>query len=300
MTLTELNQRFAISNHVQFKEIADGIITAEVSNQHANSNITLQGAHVATWQPRGQEPVIWLSPHAKFVPGKSIRGGVPICWPWFGPHATDSKLPGHGYARTVAWEVLETKALPDDTTFLRLGLVESDLTRAQWPYPSLVQVEITVGKTLRIALLTKNNGQNSFVLGEALHTYFSISDVAQTKIRGLEEIDYLDKVGEPARRTQQGPIIIESEVDRVYVDTKADCIIEDAGLKRAIRIAKTGSSSTVVWNPWTEKANKMGDFGEHGYRGMVCVESANAFDNLVTVKPGETHSLVVEYSVEAI
>jgi D-hexose-6-phosphate mutarotase len=286
MTLTELNQRFAISNHVQFKEIADGIITAEVSNQHANSNITLQGAHVATWQPRGQEPVIWLSPHAKFVPGKSIRGGVPICWPWFGPHATDSKLPGHGYARTVAWEVLETKALPDDTTFLRLGLVESDLTRAQWPYPSLVQVEITVGKTLRIALLTKNNGQNSFVLGEALHTYFSISDVAQTKIRGLEEIDYLDKVGEPARRTQQGPIIIESEVDRVYVDTKADCIIEDAGLKRAIRIAKTGSSSTVVWNPWTEKANKMGDFGENGFRGMVCVESANAFDNLVTVKPG--------------
>ena len=300
MTLTELNQRFAISNHVQFKEIADGIIIAEVSNQHANSNIMLQGAHVATWQPRGQEPVIWLSPYAKFVPGKSIRGGVPVCWPWFGPHASDAKLPGHGFARTVPWEVLETKVLPDGTTFLRFGLIESEATRAQWPHPSSAQIEITIGKTLSIALVTQNNSQNSFVLGEALHTYFSISDVAQMKIRGLESCDYLDKVGEPARRTQQGAIVIESEVDRVYVDTEADCVIEDAGLKRAIRIDKSGSRSTVVWNPWTEKANKMGDFGEHGYRGMVCVESVNAFDNLVTVKPGETHRLKVEYSVEAI
>ena len=300
MTLTELNQRFAISNHVQFKEIAEGMIIAEVSNQHANSNIALQGAHIATWQPRGQEPVIWLSPLAKFAQGKSIRGGVPICWPWFGPHASDSKLSGHGYARTVPWEVLETKALPDGATFLRFGLIETEATRAQWPNSSPVQLEVTVGKKLRVELVTQNAGNEDFVLGEALHTYFQISDVAKMTIRGLEGCDYLDKVGEPARRTQQGGIVIESEVDRVYVDTDKDCVIEDKGLQRAIRIAKTGSRSTVVWNPWTEKANKMGDFGDHGYRGMVCVESANAFDNLVTVKPGETHRLAVEYSVEAL
>ncbi|MEI7842987.1 MAG: D-hexose-6-phosphate mutarotase [Gallionellaceae bacterium] len=300
MTLTELNQRFAISNHVQFKEIAEGMIIAEVSNQHANSNIALQGAHIATWQPRGQEPVIWLSPLAKFAQGKSIRGGVPICWPWFGPHASDSKLSGHGYARTVPWEVLETKALPDGATFLRFGLIETEATRAQWPNSSPVQLEVTVGKKLRVELVTQNAGNEAFVLGEALHTYFQISDVAKMTIRGLEGCDYLDKVGEPARRTQQGGIVIESEVDRVYVDTDKDCVIEDKGLQRAIRIAKTGSRSTVVWNPWTEKANKMGDFGDHGYRGMVCVESANAFDNLVTVKPGETHRLAVEYSVEAL
>ncbi len=300
MTLTELNQRFAISNHVQFKEIAEGMIIAEVSNQHANSNIAVQGAHIATWQPRGQEPVIWLSPLAKFAQGKSIRGGVPICWPWFGPHASDSKLSGHGYARTVPWEVLETKALSDGATFLRFGLIETEATRAQWPNSSPAQLEVTVGKKLRVELVTQNAGKEAFVLGEALHTYFQISDVAKMTIRGLEGCDYLDKVGEPARRTQQDGIVIESEVDRVYVDTDKDCVIEDKGLKRAIRIAKTGSRSTVVWNPWTEKANKMGDFGDHGYRGMVCVESANAFDNLVTVKPGETHRLTVEYSVEAL
>ena len=276
MTLTELNQRFAIGNHVQFKEIAEGMIIAEVANQHALANIALQGAHIATFQPRGEEPVIWLSPYAKFAPGKSIRGGVPICWPWFGPHKTDSKLPGHGYARTVPWEVLETKALPDGSTFLRFGLVESDATRAQWPHPSTVQLEVTVGKALRVELVTTNTGKAAFELGEALHTYFQISDVAKMTIRGLDNCEYLDKVQDFARFTQKDGIVIESEVDRVYVNTAADCVIEDKGLKRAIRIAKQGSMSTVVWNPWTEKADKMGDFGENGHRGMVCVESGNA------------------------
>jgi D-hexose-6-phosphate mutarotase len=300
MSLSELNQRFAIANHLQFNEIADGMTVAEVSNQFGRCTIALQGAHVTTWQPHGQAPVIWLSPLAKFIPTKSIRGGAPICWPWFGPHATDNKLSGHGYARTVPWAVLETQALPDGSTFLRFELIETEATRAQWPNASTVQLEVTVGQSLRLALVTKNTGSTAFVLGEALHTYFHISDVAQMTIRGLEGTDYLDKVGEPARRTQQAGIVIESEVDRVYVNTAADCLIEDKGLNRTIRIAKTGSHSTVVWNPWTEKANKMGDFGDHGYRGMVCVESANAFDNLVTVAAGKTHQLTVEYSVESL
>ena len=300
MTLDELNQRFAIGNHVQFKEIAEGMIVAEVANQHALANIALQGAHVATFQPRGEEPVIWLSPHAKFVPGKSIRGGVPICWPWFGPHKTDSKLPGHGHARTVPWEVLETKALPDGSTFIRFGLIESDTTRAHWPHPSTAQLEVTVGKALRVELITTNTGNEAFELGEALHTYFQVSDVEKTVIKGLENCEYLDKVQDFARLTQQDHIVIESEVDRVYVNTPAECVIEDKGLKRAIRISKQGSNSTVVWNPWVEKANKMGDFGEDGHRNMVCVESGNAMENVVTIAPGETHRLVAVYSVEKL
>lgn len=300
MTLAELNQRFAIGNHVQFKEIAAGMIVAEVANQHALANIVLQGAHIATFQPRGEEPVIWLSPYAKFAPGKSIRGGVPICWPWFGPHKTDSKLPGHGYARTVPWEVLETKALRDGSTFLRFGLIESEISRAQWPHASTVQLAVTVGKALRVELVTTNTGKDAFELGEALHTYFHISDVAKTTIRGLDNCAYLDKVQDFAHCTQKDGIVIESEVDRVYINTAADCVIEDKGLKRAIRIAKQDSMSTVVWNPWTEKADKMGDFGENGHRGMVCVESGNAMENIVTLAPGATHKLVVVYSVEKL
>jgi glucose-6-phosphate 1-epimerase len=300
MTLSELNERYAIGNHVQFKEIADGMIIAEVANQHALANIALQGAHIATFQPRGEEPVIWLSPQAKFAPGKSIRGGVPVCWPWFGAHKSDSKLPGHGYARTVPWEVLETKALPDGSTFLRFGLIESDATRAQWPHAATVQLEATVGKALRVELITKNTGTKAFELGEALHTYFQISDVAKVTIHGLDNCAYLDKVQDFARCTQKDGIVIESEVDRVYINTAAECVIEDKGLKRAIRIAKQGSMSTVVWNPWVEKGKEMGDLGENGYRSMVCVESGNAWDNVVVLAPGETHKLVAVYSVEKL
>jgi len=198
------------------------------------------------------------------------------------------------------WKVLEAKAMPDGATFISFGLVDTDATRAQWPQPSSVSIEMTIGKSLRIELITHNSGNQTFTLGEALHTYFHISDVAQMTIRGLEGCTYLDKVGEPASRVQKDGIIINSEVDRIYINTTADCIIEDRGLKRAIRIAKQGSSSTVVWNPWTEKADKMGDFGHEGHRGMVCIESANAAENVVNVAPGETHKMVVVYSVEAL
>lgn len=301
MPINEINQRYAIANQLKFIEGEGGLTMVEINNTHAIARIALQGAHLMTWQPKGQEPVIWLSKFAKFSQGKSIRGGVPICWPWFGPHATDSKLPGHGFARTVMWEVLETKELADGASYIRFGLIETDATRAQWPHPCSAQLELSIGRTLRAELVTRNIGSQAFTLGEALHTYFHISDVAQMTIRGLEGCDYMDKAGGGSvQRKQQGGIVIENEVDRVYFNTAADCVIEDRGLKRAIRIAKQGSNSTVVWNPWTEKADKMGDFGPQGHRGMVCVESANALDNVVNVEPGATHRLVVVYSVEAL
>jgi len=299
MPLTELNRRFSIPEHVSFVAGEGGLLMAHVDNKHATARIALQGAHLMTWQPKGQEPVVWLSKDARFASGKSIRGGVPICWPWFGPHATESSWPAHGFARTVAWEVMETKALPDGNSYLRFGLIETDQTRAQWPHPSSVQVEFTVGKTLGIALTTRNLGMKPITLGEALHTYFHISDVEQTTIRGLENSQYMDKAGGRSELCKQvNGIKIESEVDRVYLNSTGNCIIKDRGLKRVIRIAKQGSNSTVVWNPWIEKAEKMGDLGPEGYRGMVCVESANALDNVVSVAPNESHRLAVLYSLE--
>lgn len=301
MQLAELNRRFAITSQVQFVEGEGGLIMAEIANAHGAARIALQGAHLVTWQPRGQEPVIWVSKFAKYASGKSIRGGVPICWPWFGPHATDSALPGHGFARTVMWEVLETKEMSDGGTYLRFGLLETDATRKQWPHPSGVQIEFSIGKALKIDLVTRNLGTQPFVLGEALHTYFHISDVGQMTIRGLEGTDYMNKAGGANDQCRQlNGIRIESEVDRVYMNTKSDVLIKDRGLKRVIRIAKQGSQSTIVWNPWTEKADKMGDFGPEGHRGMVCVESGNALDNTVTVKPGEMHRLCVLYTVESL
>lgn len=299
--ISALNQRYAIAGHLEFSPDAGGLVIARIANVHAHAAIALQGAHIMTFQPDGAQPVIWLSPAAKLAPGKSIRGGVPVCWPWFGAHATDSSFPAHGFARTVPWQVAASVALPDGSTRITFELPQSSIPSAQWPHACRVRNIVTVGRKLTVELVTENTGDTAFEIGEALHTYFAISDVDKVRITGLEGCAYLDKVGDWQRKTQQGDITITSEVDRLYVNTETDCLIEDSGLQRRIRIAKGGSRSTVVWNPWIEKAAKMGDFGsDAGYRGMLCVESANAAENVVSVAPGTIHALRVEYSIEAI
>jgi D-hexose-6-phosphate mutarotase len=299
--LETLNSRFALADQLRFQAAGDGLVTAEISNAHSTATICLQGGHVMTWQPVGASaPVVWLSKLAKLAPGKSIRGGVPVCWPWFGAHPAEPGFPSHGYARTAPWEVTGTRTLGDGSTEIGLILVESDQMRAMWSHPSKAAILVTVGKTLKIALTTTNLGDTDFVITEALHTYFHIGDIAETRVLGLEGCEYMDKAGGGGRRHQEGAISFTAETDRVYVNTEAECLIEDARLQRRIRVAKSGSRSTVVWTPWTEKADKMGDFGPDGWRAMVCVESANALENRVTVKAHGSHTLAVEYRAEPL
>jgi D-hexose-6-phosphate mutarotase len=299
--IATLNKNFGIAGQLEFAQESDGMTVARISNTHAQSAIALQGAHIMTFQPKGEQPVVWLSPVAKLVQGKSIRGGVPVCWPWFGPHVSEPTFPAHGFARTAPWQVAASEMLPDGSTRITFELPQSSIPAAQWPHSCRLRLVATIGKTLTVELLTENTGNKTFEIGEALHTYFTISDVDQLRITGMEGCTYLDKVGVAQTRTQQGAIQISSEVDRIYLDTEADCLVEDSGFKRRIRIAKSGSRSNVVWNPWIEKSAKMGDFGsDTGYRGMVCVESANAASNVVTVAPGTIHSLRVVYSTENI
>jgi glucose-6-phosphate 1-epimerase len=300
--LSAANARFGLSDRISFKEIPGGLAVMEVTNIHGNAAIALQGGHVMSWRPKSQaEPVVWLSRFAKFAPGKSIRGGVPVCWPWFGPHPTDPGLPAHGFARTVPWEVTATRELDNGASEIALALVEMDQVRAMWPHRAGVSMLVTIGATLEIALTTQNRGNHDLVIGEALHTYFQIGDIADIHIQGLEGCEYLDKAGGGSmRRRQDGPVVFSAETDRIYLNTEAECVIEDTRLKRRIRVAKSGSRSTVVWNPWTAKADKMGDFGPDGWRRMVCVESANAAENAVTIVPGAEHRLWARYAVEAL
>jgi glucose-6-phosphate 1-epimerase len=294
-----LNRRFGIDGQLRFALAADGFPVVEVTNAQATATVALQGAQVMRWQPHGAEPVIWLSPVAKLAPGKSIRGGVPVCWPWFGPHPGDAAKPAHGYARTVAWEPVEAVALADGATRLVFALRESEATRTHWPHHTPAELLLTIGRELTVELLTRNEEAAPVVIGEALHTYFQVSDIGAIAVQGLDGCRYADKVRGFAHDTQQGAIRFSGEVDRVYVSGAADCVIEDPGYRRAIRIAARGSRSTVVWNPWVEKAEKMGDLGEDGYRHMVCVESGNALDDVVEVPAGGEHRLLVTYSVEA-
>ena len=301
-TAQQLNTQFGINGQLSFREEASGLIVADISNKFATASLCLQGAHLMTWQPKSQaEPVVWLSREAKLAVGKSIRGGAPVCWPWFGAHASESGFPGHGYARTVPWRMVESGIEPDGATRLLLRLVENNSTREQWPYTSQLDLAVIVGETLRMELITGNTGTKDFVIGEALHTYFRIGDIGAIRVKGLAGGDYWDKVGGSTLRKQEGPISFSGETDRVYINTSAECVIEDDKLKRRIHVAKSGSLATVVWTPWTDKANKMDDLGQpDGWREMVCVESVNAMENVVKVAAGNRHTMIVEYRAESI
>jgi glucose-6-phosphate 1-epimerase len=296
--LKTLNSRFGISGKLHFETVG-GLIAAKVTTALADASIAVQGAHVMTYQPAGQAPLIWLSKFAKFAPGKSIRGGVPVCWPWFGPHATNVEFPGHGFARTVPWQLLATQLLPDGRVRLEFELVQSEATRAQWPHDSQVRNVVTIGQELEVALTTTNTGSSSFVLGQALHTYFEVGDIRRATVAGLEGCAYVDKVDGSARKRQQGQVAFTQETDRIYLGTRGCCGIVDPALDRTILITSTGSASTIVWNPWIAKADKMGDFGVNGYLNMVCVETANAAEDVITLAAGASHTMTAQYRVIA-
>jgi glucose-6-phosphate 1-epimerase len=295
--LDELRRRFASADFLAFDEKAPGFITLKVMTAFSSASIALQGAHVLGWQPKGQKPVIWLSKAAKFAAGKSIRGGVPLCWPWFGPHGTEAGYPGHGFARTIPWSLLDARKLPDGRVRLEFEPVMNDAARAQWPHASTVRCSVTVGQELVVGLATKNTGNAPFQLGQALHTYFEIGDIRQTQIAGLEGYAYIDKVVGGRRGRQKGVVSFAGETDRVYLGTAGCCGIVDPVLKRTLLITSTGSRTTIVWNPGHEKAAKMGDFGKSGEDRMVCVETANAAEDVITLAPGATHRMTAQYRV---
>ncbi len=298
LDLDLLNNQHALNGELRFTRAENGPTLAEIDNAFGKATIALEGGQILTWTPKGQQPVVWLSPDARYVAGKSLRGGVPVCWPWFGPNDQDASLPGHGFARNKPWQVVSSERLADGATRLAIQLVQDADTAKLWPHQAELRLIVTVGTALRIELATRNLGAEPFAITEALHTYFQVSDIGDVSVSGLEGCSYLDKV-EGGSKTQEGAVKISGEVDRVYMGTTAECVIHDSGYQRRIHIAKSGARSTVVWNPWEEKGAKFGDMGPDGYRRMLCVESANALENAVTVAPGETRALVAEYSVEA-
>lgn len=279
-----------------------GLQFLSVENSHANATIALQGAHVMHWQPKSAtQPVLWLSSNARYTEGRSIRGGIPICWPWFGAHPTDSSYCPHGFARVIPWKVLQTSILTNGATRLLLEMSHTDVTKKQLSYDYRFVLAITIGQTLRLEMMTTNLASHPFMIGEAFHTYFNISDVDNIEITGLENLMFSDKVAGYQRNVQHGPIQFDGEFDRVYLNSRRDCVIHDAGYERKIRVTKSCSHTTVIWTPWGEKASQMGDMGaENEWRKMICLESANAMENSVTIYPNETHTMVTEYSLEAL
>ncbi|MCK4834195.1 MAG: D-hexose-6-phosphate mutarotase [Gammaproteobacteria bacterium] len=298
-----LNEKFALkngNNYLCFKTGKGETPVIDIKNEFASAVISMQGAHLLSWIPEGEEDVIWLSDDAIFKPGKSIRGGIPVCWPWFGGHKTIKGFPAHGFARTTPWEIICTEVLDDGRTRITFTTQPQAENEEMWPPETSVQYQLTIGKKLEMELVTHNNGSEPIIIGQALHTYFRVGDISKVLLHGLDDTDYLDKPDNFKRKIQHGPVSIEQEVDRIYLDTAGDCVIEDKALNRSISIIKCGSHSTVVWNPWQETAEKMGDLGEDGYKKMLCVESSNAAEDVVTIEPGKAHHLWVQYVVQGL
>jgi len=276
---------------------SDTLESLTICNRHARARIFLQGAHVLSFRPVGEGEVLWSSVRSQFSPGKPIRGGIPICFPWFGAGSSPAH-PAHGFARTTSFECVRAEDSADGATHLRFRLVDSEATRALWPHPFAASVDITVGATLVIAFTIANTGDAPFSFEEALHTYFDVADARRVSVAGLEDAPFLDKVAGGATPTSApGPIRFEAETDRVYNATTASTRIDDPDLVRSIVIEKEASNSTVVWNPWVAKAARMPDFGDDEWPGMVCVESANAGADRLTLQPGESHKLVLRVGV---
>jgi D-hexose-6-phosphate mutarotase len=298
--LETLNDSFAITDHITFVTGPGGLQIAQIRNAYATAAVSLYGAQVLAFQPHGQEPVLWASAHNSYRPGKAVRAGIPICWPWFGPHPSDSAKPAHGFARTALWSVLSAAALADGATQIRLRLADEDINNALRPHAFELRMVVTVGADLKAELIVRNPGPTAYTYSGALHSYFTVSDIAAISIHGLDGCTYIDQIDGEQRKIQHGPITFASEIDRIYLNTTETCAIKDPGLDRRITIAKSGSHSTVVWNPWVEKAGRLADMGADEYHGMVCVETANAGGDSITVAPGGEHRLTAIIGVEPI
>ena len=278
-----------------------GLERLALSAPEGEAIVTLQGGHVTHFQPRGERPVLWMSAQSRFEPGKPIRGGVPICFPWFGPKAGAPEAPLHGFARILSWTIRTVTPEADGSLRAVLELSAEAAARGGFPRELSLSLAVTVGRSLRMELTARNVDSAAVAFEEALHSYFAVSDVRQARIRGLEGVPYVDKTAGMARQPGASePIAIAAETDRVYLGTTGTVTIEDPGWKRRIVVAKSGSSTTVVWNPWIAKAKAMPDFGDDEWSGMVCVETANAMDDAVTLAPGASHVMTATLEVQAV
>ena len=292
-----LNRDFGAAGRIAFRPGPCGEPIAVLVEEHGSCEVSLYGAHVLSYRPTGHSPVLWLAKDFLATPpGKAIRGGIPVCWPWFGAHPSGAGA-SHGFARTARWNLLRTD-YDSYSTSLSLLLEDSPEPRALWPHAFRLQLDVSVGANLKVALTTENTGAEPFAITEALHAYFRVKDVREAKVTGLDGVRYLDKAPGGVDKVQSGDIAFSAETDRVYVGTTGECFVDDAAIGRKIRIVREGSEAAVVWNPWAEKAARLADLAPEDYLRFVCVETANAGSDPVVVAPGASHKMTAAISSE--
>jgi D-hexose-6-phosphate mutarotase len=281
-------------SHVTFLAGRGGLPKLEITSPWSQAEIYLHGAHVTRFQKAGEPPWLFLSDQSRFEPDTPIRGGIPVIFPWFGRPA--GKPVQHGFARNRSWTLNEITTTNNGSVTARLRLP---------PCPELggdeiaVEYAVTISDTLSAELIVTNKSARPFAFENCLHTYFAMSDINSIQVGGLRGVDYRDALDGHRLKTEAADVIrFAGEVDRIYLNTAHPVEILDVAWRRVIRVEKSGSTSTVIWNPWIAKSKAMADFGDEEYLYMVCVESGNVAENQILLAPGESTSLEVKLSSE--
>lgn len=283
-------------------ELHKALIAIAVETRTATATIFLQGAQVSEYGLKNQPPTLWLSPLCNYKPGQPLRGGVPICWPWFGelaknPEPITAQIdqpdpPAHGFARNRDWQLLDIQVPSPEQTRLLLNLEIEAGAEPFWPFASELQLEIRIGEELELRLSTFNHDQKPFHYSTALHSYFNINAIDKLTIEGLAEKPYIDALDNWETKSQAGALSVNREIDRIYQQLKQPIVLHDLGHQRTIEVSSQGTHSAVIWNPWQDKAKRLGCFPDDAYKKMLCVEPACALNDCVELQPGQSHQLI--------
>lgn len=308
-TMQTLYERFGTVPGIRI-ELYKELLAISVDNHSASATIYLQGAQLASFQPKGERDILWCSDRCDFRAGTPLRGGVPVCWPWFGQldknpatirdQVNMDEAPAHGFVRAEPWQVEDIQSLDENTTRLTLSLSIDADDYEGWPYAARLTMQFDIGRQLAMTLGVENRSAETLNFSAALHSYFAISDIADIVIDGLDQLDYIDCLQDWALQQQQGSLTIDREIDRIYHGVNAAITLLDQPWQRALDIRSRGSSSCVIWNPWIEKAKRLSNFADDDYRSMVCIETTNADRDSISLAPSQQHFLTVQINSRSL
>ena len=292
-----LNRRFEVPGIAAVVPGNGGLPKVRVTTPLASADVYLHGAQVTSWQRVGADEALFLSEHSYWQDGRAIRGGIPICFPWFRAKADDRKAPAHGFVRTREWQLDSVTSEGDGSVIVTCTTGSDDSTRRWWPHEFRLLHRITVGSSLHLELTVKNLGSAPFVFEEALHTYFLVGDAESVCVRGLNQVTYLDNTDGNREKSQSGDLVFAVPTDKAFLNTQGDLELIDRTRRRILRTDKQNSATTVVWNPWQQGAASLVDFGNDEWRQMTCVEASNILSSAVSLAPGEQHTMEAALSV---
>ena len=296
--VSSLQNRFGIPAVAEVVSGNGGLPKLVISAADASGEMYLHGGHVTSWSPDGSGKVLYLSPNSLFQDGHAIRGGVPVCFPWFGDKADDPSAPAHGFVRTKIWQLESIRAAGKDV-IVSMSTESDDDTRKWWPHDFRLICRATFGTELKIELIVTNIGTTPFVFEEALHAYFAVADAESAYVRGLDATRYIDKSDEFKEKMQSGDVRFSAETDRVYLATERALELFDPAPKPSIRLQKQDSHTTVVWNPWSEKSVALRDLGAGEWKHFICIETTNVGPFAVQLAPGQSHTMAVRVQLAA-